>query len=116
MKIDNEIYNQLAKACYELAQDFDLECDEDCYENAEVEVEKDGVVYCFCVDFNYYAEWRDESFDHAFGMWRDPWRGWYLSGVELIKCNSFSAYRLNNGEDIDDYEVDNDELNGYTWN
>ena len=60
-------------------------CDEYC-----AEVSLDVVVVC---------EFRDDSFDHEFGTWDDPAKGYYPSGVRVEKIRSIKVY------DEDDNEI-----------
>lgn len=40
--------------------------------------------YWVHVDWWFSTEWVDESFDHAFGTWKDPDAGWLITGIEMI--------------------------------
>lgn len=37
------------------------------------------------LDVFYTYEWQDDSFDHAFGTWRDPYAGYYPVGIERVE-------------------------------
>ena len=54
------------------------------------EVSLDVVVVC---------ELKDDSFDHEFGTWDDPAKGYYPSGVKVDKIRSIKVY------DEDDNEI-----------
>ena len=57
-----------------------------------------------CIQFNcdYFAEvsidvvviceFQDDSFDHEFGTWDDPAKGYYPSGVKVKKIRSIKVY------------------------
>ena len=45
------------------------------------------------------CEFRDDSFDHEFGTWEDPAKGYYTSGVKVDKIRSIKVY------DEDDNEI-----------
>ena len=64
-----------------------------------------------CIQFcgDYFAEvsldvvvvfeFQDDSFDHEFGTWEDPAKGYYPSGVRVEKIRSIKVY------DEDDNEI-----------
>ena len=39
-----------------------------------------------------FCEFRDDSFDHEFGTWGDPAKGYYPSGVKVEKIRSIKVY------------------------
>ena len=45
------------------------------------------------------CELKDDSFDHEFGTWEDPAKGYYPSGVKVDKIRSIKVY------DEDDNEI-----------
>lgn len=56
--------------------------------------------YCAEVSLDVVVcEWRDDSFDHEFGTWDDPAKGYYPSGVKVEKIRSIKVY------DEDDNEI-----------
>ena len=66
---------------------------EDCIQFSDnycADVSLDVVVVC---------EWQDDSFDHEFGTWDDPAKGYYPNGIRVEKIRSIKVY------DEDDNEI-----------
>ena len=59
------------------------------------EVSLDVVVIC---------EFQDDSFDHEFGTWDDPAKGYYPSGVKVEKIRSIKVYDEDDNEIPFDYD------------
>ena len=91
----DELYIGLNYYCRHYREGKPMESDEyeDCIQfNCDycAEVSLDVVVVC---------EWRDDSFSHEFGIWDDPAKGYYPSGVKVQKIRSIKVY------DEDDNEI-----------
>ena len=77
-QIESDAYEDEYEDCIQFSDDY---C---------AEVSLDVVVIC---------EFRDDSFDHEFGTWEDPAKGYYPSGVKVEKIRSIKVY------DEDDNEI-----------
>lgn len=57
--------------------------------------------YCaeVSLDVEVICEFQDDSFDHEFGTWDDPCKGYYPNGVKVEKIRSIKVY------DEDDNEI-----------
>ena len=95
----DELYIGLNYYCRHYSEGKQIESDEyedeyeDCIQFSDdycAEVSLDVVVVC---------ELRDDSFDHEFGTWDDPAKGYYPSGVRVEKIRSIKVY------DEDDNEI-----------
>ena len=91
----DQLYIGLSYYCRHYRDGKPIESDEyeDCIQFSVdyfAEVSLDVVVVC---------EWRDDSFDHEFGTWDDPAKGFYPSGVKVEKIRSIKVY------DEDDNEI-----------
>ena len=68
-------------------------------ESDEYEDEYDDIIqfsdeYCaeVSLDVVVLCEFQDDSFDHEFGTWDDPAKGYYPSGVKVKKIRSIKLY------------------------
>ncbi len=95
----DQLYIGLNYLCRHYREGKPIESDEyedeyeDCIQFSEdycAEVSLDVVLVC---------EWQDDSFDHEFGTWDDPAKGYYPSGVKVEKIRSINVY------DEDDNEI-----------
>lgn len=91
----DELYIGLSYFCRHYREGKPIESDEyeDCIQFCDeyfAEVSLDVVVVC---------EFRDDSFDHEFGTWEEPAKGYYPSGVRVEKIRSIKVY------DEDDNEI-----------
>ena len=103
MQLPNNFYDKLyiglTYSCRHYREGNTIESDE--YE--------DDYEDCIQFNFDYFAEvsldvvvvceFRDDSFDHEFGTWDDPAKGYYPSGVKVEKIRSIKVY------DEDDNEI-----------
>lgn len=68
-----------------------------CFTLDEYEIEFDADIEC---------EWCDESFDHAFGTWHDPYAGYGFGCVSGIsEINIYGENGLVESVDIDEFEA-----------
>ena len=84
----DELYIGLNYYCRHYRDGKPIESDEyeDCIQFCDdycAEVSIDVVVVC---------EWKDDSFSHEFGIWDDPAKGYYPSGVKVDKVRSIKVY------------------------
>ena len=91
----DQLYIGLNYYCRHYRECKPIESDEyeDCIQFSDdycAKVSLDVVVVC---------EWQDDSFDHEFGTWDDPAKGYYPSGVKVDKIRSIKVY------DEDDNEI-----------
>lgn len=79
----DKLFAQLSKYVKDTVTDEEETLHEDC--DFYIDITDDISVY-ISLDITVFAEYHDESFDHAFGTWKDPYAGFYPSGykVELI--------------------------------
>jgi hypothetical protein len=74
-----EVYNKIMdkQSSYDEGEGFDF--------YPTIYVEFNGVRYQIDIEVTYASEFRDESFDHAFGTWHDPNAGYYFAdGIDDI--------------------------------
>lgn len=94
-----QLYIGLNYFCRHYREDKPIESDEyeDEYED-DIQFSDD---YCaeVSLDVVVVCEWQDDSFDHEFGTWDDPAKGYYPSGVKVEKIRSIKVY------DEDDNEI-----------
>ena len=60
--------------------------------------------YCVELDVFYDYEWEDDSFDHAFGTWRDPYAGYYPIGIE--KVENVHVFKSKTFEEVTGFDCD----------
>ena len=68
-----EVYKKIMdkQSCYDAGDGFDF--------YPTIYVDFKGVRYQIDIEVTYASEFRDESFDHAFGTWVDEYAGYYFA-------------------------------------
>ena len=103
MELPDNFYDQLCNELIDFAKDFDdygkLDSDET-YKDFSCAIEIDDTHTAYVdLGVTVLAEWQDDSFSHEFGIWDDPAKGYYPSGVKVDKIRSIKVY------DEDDNEI-----------
>lgn len=95
----DELYIGLNYFCRHYRDGKPIESDE--YEDEYDDFIQFGDGYCaeVSLDVVVICEFQDDSFDHEFGTWDDPAKGYYPSGVKVDKIRSIKVY------DEDDNEI-----------
>lgn len=98
-KFYDELYIGLNYFCRHYREGKQIESDE--YEDEYDDCIQFNVDYCaeVSLDVVVICEFQDDSFDHEFGTWDDPAKGYYPSGVKVDKIRSIKVY------DEDDNEI-----------
>ena len=60
--------------------------------------------YYIELDIYFAFEWQDDSFDHAFGTWHDPFAGYAAVGVE--KVENVEVFKVDTDEKIEGFDCD----------
>jgi hypothetical protein len=92
-----KVYDEVFDACKSEFVNEDGECYGKCYVTINIdgyEIDLTALVEC---------EWSDDSFDHAFGTWHDPFAGYEFSGVYGI-------------EDVTVWDEDGNVVEGFSIN
>lgn len=99
IKFTKEFYKHLYDAIMDGAGDVEYDCDKDGYPDTFY---VDG----YAVDMTVYYGWEvhDDSFDHAFGTWHDPYP--YMEAENLEDIDDVKVYDENTDEEVDGFDYD----------
>jgi len=94
-----EVYKQIMdrQSSYDPGNGFDF--------YPTIYVEFNGVSYQIDIEVTYAKEYKDDSFDHAFGTWVDEFAGYYFAdGLEGI--GRVDVWDDTSGEEVEGFDED----------
>lgn len=98
-----EFYKEVYKKIMDKQSYYDCGDGFDFYPTIYVEYE--GVRYQIDIEVTYASEFRDDSFDHAFGTWVDDHAGYYFAdGIDAI--GNVDVWDETNGEEVEGFDKD----------
>lgn len=96
-----EFYKEVYKKIMDKQSSYDAGDGFDFYPT--IYVEFNGVRYQIDIEVTYASEFRDDSFDHAFGTWHDPYAGYYFAdGIDSI--GNVDVWDDTNGEEVEGFD------------
>ncbi len=98
-----EFYKEVYKKIMDKQSSYDAGDGFDFYPT--IYVEFNGVRYQIDIEVTYASEFRDDSFDHAFGTWHDPYAGYeFADGIDNI--GNVDVWDETNGEEVEGFDKD----------